>query len=366
MPDYQFVDLKTDETLAELIAEEQRIAVDTEFMREKTFYSQLCLLQVAAQSKIVCADPLGLSDADPKLCNGIWQSIMQPEWVLHSGRQDIEVIYQTCGLLPHTLFDTQVAAALLGYQPQIGYAGLVKELFGIELPKSHTRADWSKRPLADAVLNYAAEDVEYLLPACDRLSDRLVELGRFDWAVEDSMYLLDVALYDPDPDIAVDRLKGARNLRGRARAAATKIAAWREREAIRTNRPRQWIMRDTVLLDIAVSRPKERNELGKIEGLAESTIRRVGDKLLTIVADATDDESNYLPPLRPDERQKAMLKKIQKIVSETGESLGLATEIVAPKKELSAAMLGNRESRVFRGWRRDVVGTMILEVLENP
>ena len=290
---------------------------------------------------------------------------MKPAWVLHSGRQDIEVVYQTCGFMPATLFDTQIAAAMLGFQPQIGYAGLVSELFGIELAKSHTRADWSRRPLTNSVLSYAAEDVEYLLPACDRLTERLHELGRFQWVVEDSMDLLNPTLYEPAPELAIERLKGARNMRGRERAAAGELASWREREALRTNRPRQWIVRDSVLLDIAVTRPGTLAELGDIQDLAESTVRRAGKKLLEIIDTATHDKSNYKPPARPGEREKSLLKKMQQVVSEAAESLGIATEIVAPKKELSAALLGERRSRVFRGWRREIVGDALTELLDN-
>jgi len=365
MPDYQLVDLATDSSLDRLLVDEEQIGVDTEFMREKTFFSQLCLVQVAAQETYICADPLTLDDADDSRCDDFWQAITKPAWVLHSGRQDVEVVYQSSGRMPKSLFDTQIAAALLGYQPQIGYAGLVKELFDVELEKSHTRADWSKRPLSDAVLKYAIEDVAYLLPAKELLTERLTALGRMDWAREDSEDLLHVGLYDPDPDASVARLKAARNLQGRARAAAVQIAAWREREAIRSNRPRQWIMRDTVLIGVAVSAPANRAQLANIEGMPESTVRRAGDQLLSIVAETTHDSTQYQPPSRPDEKQKALLKIMQQRVSKHAESLGIASEIVAPKKELSAAIFGSRDSRVFRGWRRASIGQYLLELLEN-
>jgi ribonuclease D len=365
MSEYELVDLATDRSLQSLLADEERIGVDTEFMREKTFFSQLCLVQVAARKTFVCADPLTLDAADDARRDDVWQTITRPAWVLHSGRQDIEVVYQSCGRMPSSLFDTQIAAALLGYQPQIGYAGLVKELFGVELEKSHTRADWSKRPLSDAVLKYATEDVEYLLPAADLLTERLTELGRISWASEDSADLLDIDLYDLDPEGSVSRLKAASNLQGRARALAVKIAAWREHEAIRSNRPRQWIMRDAVLIGIAVSGPENRDQLAGIDGMPESTVRRAGDQLLSIVAATTHDETSYKPPARPNEKQKTLLKAMQQLVSAQAKSLSIATEIVAPKKELSAAMLGVRNSRVFRGWRLESVGQALLELLEN-
>jgi len=363
MPEYQFVDLKTDDRLGMTIPRQSRIGVDTEFVREKTFYAQLCLIQIATDSEIYCADPMGLDARNDGRGKALWQAITGPAWVLHSGRQDLEVIYQTVELMPGEVFDTQVAAALLGYQPQIGYGNLVDELFGVELAKSHTRADWSQRPLPDAFIEYAAEDVQYLLPAYDKLIERLEKLGRLQWAVEDSMDLLDLSLYESDVTDAIDRLKGARNLRGPSRAAAAQLAAWREQVAIRRNRPRQWIMRDAVLLDIAVKRPDTMKKLGATPRLASRTAERAGDQLLRVLAEAENHHSDYEPPQKPNEKQKAVLKKMQKKVSDTAGRLGLATELIAPKKELSAALLGNRDLRIFRGWRLEHIGRDLLEML---
>jgi ribonuclease D len=364
MPEFRLVDLTVDDSMLLPVADEARIGVDTEFMRERTYFAELSLLQIATVSQIFCADPLGRQGNGPAPSDAFWETIMRPEWVIHSGRQDIEVVFQASGRMPRAVFDTQIAAALLGYQPQIGYAGLVSELFGAALDKSHTRANWSKRPLADELLRYAAEDVQFLLPARDALTDRLEQKGRMEWAVEDSRDLLDTSLYETDPAAAVERLKSARNLRGRARAAATALAEWRETEALRRNLPRQWIMRDSTLIDLAVSAPASMSALRRIDGMADKTVDRVGKKLLEIVADATHDESGYEPPARPDEHQKSALKKMQGIVAACADSLGIAAELIAPKKELSAAMLGRRDLRVFRGWRLGLVGEALLGILD--
>ena len=356
------VDLTVDDSPVLATGDESRIGVDTEFMREKTYFAELCLLQIATANEIFCADPIG-ADRRGQPRDEFWTAITKPEWVLHSGRQDLEVIYQTAGKIPTVIFDTQIAAAFLGLQPQIGYAGLVKELFSVELDKSHTRADWSKRPIRDALLRYAAEDVQYLLPARDELATRLDKLGRLEWALADSKDLLDVRLYEPDPGLAIDRLKGARNLRGRARAAAVALAAWRESEALRRDRPRQWIIRDNVLIDIAINAPTSKSALLDLDGLTDKTVRRLGDDILRLVADATHDKSGYEPPRRPDESQKAALKRMQKRVADVADKLGLAAELLAPRKELSAVMLGNRESRVLQGWRRELIGDELLGLL---
>ena len=243
--------------------------------------------------------------------DAFWKEILTHDWVLHSARQDIEVIYQAAGAMPTSIFDTQVAAGLLGYPAQMGYAGLVKELFDVEIHKSHTRADWSKRPLRDEYLEYAAEDVEYLLPACQILTERLEEHGRLAWAREDSQWLLDPTLYDIGESQAIERLKGARAFRGRKRAAAVKLAAWREAEAIKRDRPRQWIMRDNVLLDIAWNLPTTEAAMADIQGVPPKLVQRVGRQLLGLIAAAGKDDGGYDPPRPPDARQKALLKEMQ-------------------------------------------------------
>lgn len=357
MPHFNFVE--EPDSLVDTLRAQDQLAIDTEFMRERTYYAQLCLTQVASRDSIWCVDPLAGHSQDV-----FWRELLAHDWVLHSARQDIEVIYQLAGAMPASIFDTQIAAGLLGFAPQLGYAGLVKELFDVEIHKVHTRADWSRRPLRDEFLEYAAEDVEYLLPACDVLSERLEEKGRLAWALEDSRWLLDPQLYEMDDGQAVDRLKGARNFRGRRRAAAARLADWREAEAIRRNRPRQWIMRDNVLLDIAYRLPATESELAGIEGVPAKLLRRVGDRLLEAVAMSAGDRGGYTPPRPPDEQQKALLKEMQAKVKSCADQLGIAAETVASKRELSAVIAaGSRKSRVFEGWRAELIGDELLDLL---
>jgi ribonuclease D len=360
MPQFQFVDLDSSDAIAALLSADRRIGLDTEFMREKTFYPQLCLLQIATDDGIYCADPLNRVDLD-----SFWQKLMNCRWVVHSARQDIEVLYHSSNLMPETLFDTQIAAALLGFAPQLGYAGLVNELFDVELAKSHTRADWTKRPLPAAALKYAAEDVEYLLPAYEILTERLDKLGRQGWAEEDSEFQLQPSLYKGDFRHAIDRIKGARNLRGRGRAAAARLASWRESEAVRCDRPRQWIMKDAILLEIASAGPQDKESLAAIDGLAPRTLHRAASEILGCLESAKNDENDYEPPRKPDEKQKAILKNMQAKVIACAEELNISADIVAPKRELSASLNGDRNSRVFTGWRREIIGETLLGMLET-
>ncbi len=335
------------------------IGVDTEFMREKTYFAQLCLVQVATSEDIHFADPLKGVDLA-----AFWNATLDKTWVLHSARQDIEVVYQSAERMPSRIFDTQVAAGLIGLAPQIGYANLARELFEVDMAKSHTRADWTKRPLAPGLLQYAAEDVEYLLPAFDVLSEMLDRKGRLAWAEQDSASLLEPALYSIDPADAILRLKGARNLRGRARAAAQRLAAWREAEALKRDRPRQWIARDPVLMELATRRPDSRAELEKIDGIPPKLLQRAGRDLLAAISVANGDKNNYKPPSAPDEGQKSLLRDMQAVVSACASDLEVAPETIASKKELSAVIItGNRESRLFSGWRRELIGDELLKLL---
>ncbi len=357
MPEFLFVDQP--DTISETLAGHDQLGIDTEFVREKTYFAQLCLVQISTPDHIYCVDPLTDNDQDK-----YWQSLLASRWIVHSARQDIEVVFQTAGAMPKKIFDTQVAAGLLGFPAQMGYAGLVKELFDVDMAKTHTRADWTRRPLPEAFLQYAAEDVEYLLPASEILMERLDKEGRLDWAWQDSMLLLDPDLYDIGGDQAVERLKGARNFRGQKRAAAVRLALWRESEAIRRNRPRQWILRDNVLLDVAYNLPTSETQLATIDGLASKLVARIGRQLLNEVAAASGDADDYQPPRPPDEAQKALLKEMQAQVAACAKDLGLAAETVASKRELSAAIAsGSRESRVFGGWRGELIGEELLKLL---
>ena len=356
MPDYQLVERP--ESIVPDLGRHTHVGVDTEFMREKTFFAELCLVQIATGEKIYCVDPLAGNPLD-----AFWEALMRDTWVVHSARQDIEVISQAANRMPGRLFDTQVAAGLLGFAPQMGYATLVKELFDVDLDKSHTRANWLKRPLPDNYLQYAAEDVEWLLPAREELAERLDKKGRLAWAEEDSAQLLNPALYDVDPGLAIDRLKGARNLRGRRRAAAARLAAWRESEALRANRPRQWIVKDNVLLEVATRLPDSMPALQRIDGLPAGLLRRAGQDILAEVAASADDNPEYRPPGVPTEAQKSTLKSVQDRVATCAADIGIAAETIASKRDLSAIIInGDKNSKVLGGWRRELLGDQLLEL----
>jgi ribonuclease D len=201
------------------------LILDTEFLREKTYYPKLCLLQVATPDLIACIDPLALEDLTPLLDVIYDEGIMK---VLHAARQDMEIFFHLRNALPAPVFDTQIAALLLGYPDQIGYGNLVKETLGIELDKLHSRTDWSRRPLSDEQIRYAAEDVFYLAQVYRHLVEKLTGLGRLDWLSEDFARLTQVELYSNDPEQAWLKVRGSNRLRGPSLAVLQALAQWRE------------------------------------------------------------------------------------------------------------------------------------------
>ena len=357
-PAYRLLTPNQAEALAPALDSAPVIGLDTEFMRESSYFAELCLVQLATGQDIFLVDPLADGGLDE-----LWAGLLERTWIVHSGRQDLEVVFQAAGALPNDVFDTQVAAALLGYAPQLGYANLVKDLFKVELSKSQTRADWRRRPLSDAMLSYAAADVRFLLDAKDILSDRLNEKGRKEWAQEDSRTLLDQSLYAIDPATAIDRLKGARRLTGPARARARALAAWREQRAVHSDRPRQWILKDAPLIEIARTAPDSLDALAAIEGLPPALLRRSGAALIELVQAANVEEDGYRPPQPPSEREKKTLKAMQEQVAAVSHELDIAAEVLAPRRALAAALRGTRTTNLFSGWRAEVVGEKLEALL---
>ncbi|MDE2089680.1 MAG: ribonuclease D, partial [Gammaproteobacteria bacterium] len=256
------------------------LALDTEFLRDKSYRPRLCLLQVAVEDAIACVDPLALDDLTPLLDLLYDPSIVK---VLHSAYQDLEIFYYLRGAPPRPVFDTQIAALLAGHGDQIGYASLVQALLGVKLDKAHTRTDWSRRPLHPEQLQYAADDVRYLGPLYLRLRDELEHRGRLAWLQEDFTALTDPATYANPPETAWRRIRGAERLTDAQFAVLAALAAWREQTAQRNDRPRQWILSDDCLLELARHRPASLEKLAGIRDLKPGALDKYGADLLELI-----------------------------------------------------------------------------------
>jgi len=367
MPSSKYILVDTPDTLAEAcdsLAAESRLYADTEFMRVRTYTPQLALLQFAAGKDVYCIDPIAEFDLSK-----LWEIVMDPERtkVFHSGKQDYEAFYFALGDTPKNLFDTQIAAALCGHPPQMGYAGIVEARFGASISKSQTRSNWLQRPLTEAQLNYAAEDVEYLAALYEQLCAELETLGRLEWALEDSNALTDICLYRPDPDNAWQRLKNLHFSPPAEQARARLLAAWREERSVTLDKPRSWIISDSVLRDIAALNPATAGDLSQVRELPPATLRKSGAKLLDLVQAANEGSQNgTVQPLqqdRPDSQHKALLKHLGKVVAERADELQIPAEILASKKELNAMILGDRQQRPLTGWRLNEIGQLLLAEL---
>ncbi len=341
------------------------LALDTEFLREDTYFPKLCLVQVGDGRDNLCIDTLALGTAGLQPLFELLRDSASPK-VFHAASQDLEIFVQLEGRTPQPLFDTQIAAALLGYGDQLGYAALVEKLLGVKLDKSLTRTDWSRRPLSAAELAYAAYDVLYLGEIYPRLHQELEARGRLAWLAEDCARLGDPARYRNPPETAWRRLKGLPRLAPAAQTAAAALAAWREQLAQQRNRPRKWILDDEPLYRLAERRPQDLAQLENLRALPPKTLERHGEALLEVLAVAGGGAVPLALDEAPlDEAQKARLKKLLERLRALGESLSVPPTLLAPRGDVEAVLrLGTAaDVPLLRGWRREVAGEELLRLL---
>ena len=350
--------------LSELAAQLESLAglgLDTEFLRERTYRAELCLLQLSSPGDATCVDPLALPDLTPLAGTLTATATIK---VMHASRQDLEVLYPAVGLV-RPVFDTQIAAALTGLPAQVGYADLVRRLLGRDLAKSHTRTDWSRRPLSPEQLEYALDDVRYLLPLKSSLEEQLDKLKRLEWLAEELAELGDVGAIVTEPEQAWLRVKGLRALDPARTRLARELGAWRERRAVERNRPRGWILDDAALREIVLRVPRTHEALASIPDLAPNLVKHCGDELIGCVRAA--DVPDPAPPVearqRPDPAKTALLRTLGSLNQSIAGELGLSPEVLATRRDLEQLADGRRDGAVLRGWRRSIVGDRMLAAL---
>lgn len=339
------------------------LGLDTEFVRESTFWAKLCLVQVSDRDGLVaCVDPLALPTLDPLL-----DVVARDDLTLvcHAGGQDLELLHQAGRGLPKTLFDTQVAAALLGDDDQVGYAAVVEAHLGVKLDKAHTRTDWSRRPLTPSELEYAADDVRHLPALYQVLHDELVERGRLEWALAESLAVADPSRFEPRIDDAWTRVKGVRDLDGTGHAALRALAAWRERTAMKLDRPRRWILADDPLVTLARERPADPTALAATAGMPPAVVRKHATALLETLRAAEQAppvEREYRPAL--DRAQKDKLDRMMKHVRARGAELKIAASMLATRRDCEALLRGERPASLCGGWRRELIGDELAALVD--
>ncbi len=353
------------ELVCQHLRQEPWIALDTEFVRERTYYARLCLIQIATSDQLFCVDPLATDDLSA-LLDVVYDSKIVK--VLHSARQDLEVFYDLRGAAPAPVFDTQIAAALLGFEDQIGYATLVDELVGVKLDKLHTRTDWSTRPLTQEQLDYAADDVRHLVPIYRQLTEKLNELGRSDWVSEECTRLTESGLYSNDPDYAYERIKKGRALLPANQQVLRALARWREHTAQRQNLPRSWVLRDATLLELAATQPSAREQLGSIKGIGAATLRKWGDDMLKTIANGQTmaPSSLWKKPIQLTRAQIELSHRMLALVKSCADERGISSALLATRKDVRALIRGERDIALLTGWRHQVVGETLLNMLKAP
>ncbi len=338
------------------------LALDTEFLREDTYHPILCLVQIGDGESDVCIDTLALSG---EALAPLWELLSAPEQikVFHAASQDLEIFVRLSGAAVMPLFDTQIAAALLGHGDQLGYAGLVEKMLGLKLDKSLTRTNWSRRPLSEPELAYAAADVRHLAEIHPRLRDELIARGRLEWLHEDCARLADPARYANPPEDAWKRLKGLPRLAPEMQAVAVALAAWREQVAQERDRPRKWIIDDEALYRIAERRPRNVDELSALKVLPPKTLERHGAALVGIVANATGAPVPAAVQEQPlSDLEKAHMKTLQDALRGIAEGLNIPVSVIAPRADVEALVRygAAAQANVLQGWRRAVAGAALL------
>lgn len=368
---YEWVDTNQRlEVLAQQWQQQPAIALDTEFIRSRTFFPKTGLLQLADAHGIYLIDPLAVSRTEAL------QRVLKNSnvvKVIHSCSEDLEVFLRYLSVLPTPLFDTQIAAAFAGYGASLGYASLVNIVHGVVIPKQETRSDWLQRPLSTSQLEYAALDVEHLLPIYKRLTTELENKERLLWMQSDCQDLLDKYLQVEGYDHYYQRVKSAWKLKPRQLSALKQLCAWREKQIRDIDIPRNHLVKDSSLLDMALRRPKNQKDLLRIRDISPRFIKKYGEQCLQMIEEALAEESSYpsalLPPLST--QQTKAFKQLKVLVAERAETLNIPPGFLARKKDLEFLVRSTESITTpilppgLQGWRETIIGQALLKSINQ-
>ncbi len=376
MTNLPFTFIDTGEQLQSVIADIASckvLCIDTEFHRESTYYAEFALLQIYGNGQCWIVDPIAIDDL-----SGLWDILCDSDIlkVFHAGRQDIEIFVKESGRLPMPLFDTQVAAALLGYGQQVGFGNLVQRITKKALAKGESFTNWKARPLTPKQLLYAADDVIWLMPVYQHLQERLEATGRTEWLQEEQSVLTDPATYNNDVFSIFWRVKGVTKVKGKHLAALRELAAWRECAAKSRDIPRRRMISDDAILEIARRSSLSLNTMERMRGINTGFIKRFGEEIIQVWQQGMDmPEADW--PTQKSRRHNhtgtdlrlEMLDTLVRLKAEEGE---IASSILANKSELSElASWGYRckdeppEVACLHGWRYKLVGHDLLRLLRG-
>lgn len=344
------------------MAQHPFVTVDTEFLRETTYYPLLCVAQMASSEEAVVIDALATGiNLDPFFALMANESVVK---VFHAARQDIEIVWNMAETIPHPIVDTQVAAMVLGYGDSISYDQLVQRITGDTLDKSHRFTDWTRRPLSDAQIAYALSDVTHLRDVYLKLATDLEKRGRSNWVEAEMDVLTSPETYRADPERAWERLK-SRVRKPKELAVLIEVAAWREREAQNRDVPRGRVIKDEVIGDIAVQAPTTIERLGHLRSLPKGFERsRWGEQIIDAVKRGLDRDHKTLPRLerfRPAPNGAATVELLKVLLRMTAEQHGVAAKVIATVDDLDRiAAADDADVPAMKGWRRELFGEKAL------
>lgn len=344
---------------------EKVIAVDTEFLREKTYYPKLCLVQVGAAELTAAIDPLLIEDLTPLA--KIFEDASVTK-VLHACGQDLEVILDGMGCVCAPVFDTQLAAAFLGMRQQVSYGSLVEAYCGVRLPKAESLTDWSRRPLDPEQLAYAEDDVRYLPGIYDRMVSDLARQDRLSWVRPEMDALCDPSRIKRDPSEAFLRLRRSGSLTRRQLAVAREVCAWREGVATERDVPRKWVASDEVVVEVCKRTPGSFDRLRRIRG-TEQISERDGKRLLAAVARGVACPAEECPKvtkhLRPSSETEGVIDLMYAVLRLVSERSGVATQLIATRDDLLDFLQDRKSSPLSHDWRWELAGRTLDRLLSG-
>ena len=337
------------------------VTLDTEFIREKTYWPVLCLIQIASKDEAYCIDPL----ADGIDLTPLFDLLQNKNVVkvFHAARQDLEIFYHLTGQIPTPLFDTQVAAMVCGFGESVSYQQLVQELANTAIDKSMRYTDWSKRPLTENQVSYALHDVTHLINVYEKLQDKLAQNNRGEWLTEEMSILTSPHTYDIGDDTAWTKVK-CHFTSGRQMHVFAKICAWREKTAKLKNRPRRHIMKDDMIQELAVAHPTSAEQMDLMRSLPKGFSKSaLGMELIDVIATAmTEDVQKYEVPEKRKgltNSQKNIGELVRLLLAVISDDLGVAPKIIAGTDDIVDVIVGRSGSKVMSGWRYDVFGRYV-------
>ncbi len=348
------------------MATQEWLVLDTEFIREKTYFPNLCLIQIANQERAACIDTLAIEDLSAlrQLVNS--QSTIK---IFHAASQDLEIFFNLFGEIPTPLFDTQIAASALGYGDQVSYAHLVNKICGITIDKSLSRTAWDRRPLTAKEMQYAIDDVKFLAEIYLHLKNELKQKQRDHWLDDEFQRMSDINRYNVTPSKLWKSVKGVGKLSPHQLIVLKFLAEWRNKQAKQENKPLQWILRDKSLRVLSFEQPTSVLELSKIEEVTQAQCANYADAIIECIKNARQTperhwpEASQIAPLNREQRKLA--KSALQLIRDRAEELDIAPNLLATRSIVEKLIRGNRDLQILKGWRQDLVGNDLVKLLEE-